>query len=673
MKKLLYSIAWVLFPVFSIGQITATQHYTIYYKINNNDTSGLYKIIFTENRNSNTFYTILSKGDYMNYCGKTKEALNEYTTALSMTRANTKDSLFVLVNFKIGELYYFSDNYPEALKYFNKVSLIYNSRPANYLQAKLYIQIGSIHHTLGKKSDAEKNFKTALVFYRARKDLKKVVSTQNKLAIVHMDSGEFDDAAAYFDSCLIFRKSNNDYYGIGQTLNNIGTLHYRKEEYKTALGYFTQGYENRIKGNAPESGLVESQINIGKSYWKLGDKKQAVRWLEQAFDIAVNANNYELQRRATEQLKDLYVEINEYKKAFKAQEIYFMAKDSLYGLDKRIAVGNYVFQNQLESKIQRDSISSATKIRTQKILSSEKEKRNRIIVYFLAGGMVFLLFFVFQLYRTGAQRKKANAIILQQRDSIDRKQKEILDSINYAKRIQNAILAGEDEIQKALPDSFLLYLPKDIVAGDFYFFESTPSHIFIAAADCTGHGVPGAMVSVVCSNALTRCVKEFGLTDPGKILDKTRTLVIETFEKSGSDVKDGMDISLLSITKDKRLVKWAGANNPLWYMVNNELKEIKPTKQPVGKSDSGDTFVSHEIPTGSFCYLFTDGYVDQFGGDPSSESGGKKLKAASFKKLIISVYADAASVQKEKMAQAFENWKGNLEQVDDVCVLGIRI
>ena len=153
--------------------------------------------------------------------------------------------------------------------------------------------------------------------------------------------------------------------------------------------------------------------------------------------------------------------------------------------------------------------------------------------------------------------------------------------------------------------------------------DSTSEYVFIAAADSTGHGVPGAMVSVVCSNALNRAVKEFNLVDTGSILDKTRELVLETFSKSSNDVKDGMDISLLCVDKSNDLVFWSGANNPLWYIENNEMKEIKANKQPIGKIDNPMPFTTHRIKvtSGMVFYLFTDGFADQFGGP-----NGKKFK-----------------------------------------------
>jgi serine phosphatase RsbU (regulator of sigma subunit) len=215
-----------------------------------------------------------------------------------------------------------------------------------------------------------------------------------------------------------------------------------------------------------------------------------------------------------------------------------------------------------------------------------------------------------------------------------------------------------------------LYKPKDIVAGDFYWAEQIGNLFFIAAADSTGHGVPGAMVSVVCSNALNRSVKEFKLTDTGKVLDKTRELVVETFEKSSTEVKDGMDISLLCVDKQNQKVFWCGANNPLWYVQDNELKEIKADKQPIGKTDNPSPFTTHQIDykDNTTFYLFTDGLADQFGGPK-----GKKFKYKQFEDLLISINNKFMTEQSAIINQKFEDWKRSLEQVDDVCVIGIKI
>lgn len=256
------------------------------------------------------------------------------------------------------------------------------------------------------------------------------------------------------------------------------------------------------------------------------------------------------------------------------------------------------------------------------------------------------------------------------RVKVQEKNHEILDSINYAKRIQYAMLPGESDFQKKFKDYFVYYKPKDIVAGDFYWMEEIDGKILIAAADCTGHGVPGALVSLVCHNALNRAVFEYKLFDPGEILDKTREFVIEHFSKTDEKVKDGMDISFASIDKIKGEVIWAGANNPLWYFQNGELKTIISNKQPIGISDKQIPFRSHQISlsSGDSIYLFTDGYADQFGGEK-----GKKFKYQQLKELLLANSHLLMKDQKKLLDRTIEYWKGNLEQVDDLLIIGIRI
>lgn len=246
--------------------------------------------------------------------------------------------------------------------------------------------------------------------------------------------------------------------------------------------------------------------------------------------------------------------------------------------------------------------------------------------------------------------------------------KEITDSIDYAKRIQNAILPPLRLVKTYFKESFILYKPKDIVAGDFYWMEHIGDTILFAAADCTGHGVPGAMVSVVCHNALNRAVREYNLTDPGEILDKVRTIVIEEFEKSDDDVKDGMDIALCALTGNH--LQYAGAHNPLWIIRNKEILETKANKEPIGKFHHQSPFTTHsfELEKGDTIYIFSDGLVDQFGGEKE-----KKFKPAKLRKILLQVQNQPLLTQRISINEAFENWKGDLEQVDDVCMIGVRI
>jgi serine phosphatase RsbU (regulator of sigma subunit) len=266
-----------------------------------------------------------------------------------------------------------------------------------------------------------------------------------------------------------------------------------------------------------------------------------------------------------------------------------------------------------------------------------------------------------------------NLDITQQKETeelIREKNKDITDSITYAKRIQGAILPTKELVKQQLQNSFILYKPKDIVAGDFYWMECIDDTVFIAAADCTGHGVPGAMVSVVCCNALNRAVKEFGLRQTGKILDKVTDLVIETFEKSSAELKDGMDISLLAINKHNKTIEWSGAHNTLWYFKGDEFFELKADKQPIGSYFDRKEFTTHPIAYSNdlMFYLYTDGYADQFGGEK-----GKKFTYKRFKERIVAIHNLDVTEQEKNLESDFDAWKGDLDQIDDVTIVGIRI
>jgi len=285
------------------------------------------------------------------------------------------------------------------------------------------------------------------------------------------------------------------------------------------------------------------------------------------------------------------------------------------------------------------------------------------------------------VYRGYYQKRKANFIISKQKEIVEHKQKEIVDSINYAKYIQNALLPSKSIINNLGINSFVVFKPKDIVSGDFYWIYQTSNQhqentTYVAVADCTGHGVPGALVSVLGNNGLNSCVKEFNINETGKILDKLSQLVEETFDKSENELKDGMDISLCSITtknnSNECLLQWSGANNPLWILKkgSNEITEIKANKQPIGNFLNKVDFTTHHfnLSKGDKIYLFTDGFADQFGGEK-----GKKFNYKQFKDVLISTQDIALFNQKEQLEKAFMQWKGSLEQVDDVCIIGIEL
>ena len=299
------------------------------------------------------------------------------------------------------------------------------------------------------------------------------------------------------------------------------------------------------------------------------------------------------------------------------------------------------------------------------------------LLYFLTGVLGLYLFIRIRTAKLVENKKQLELIVtdrtaevVQQKELVERKNQEITDSITYAQRIQNAILPSKNLIDTHIKDAFFIYQPKDIVAGDFYWLEASDDQILLAAADCTGHGVPGAMVSVVCNNALNRTVREFKLHSPGDILNKVRELVIETFTSAGQDVKDGMDISLISLNPKTNEMKYAGANNDLYVVSDGELQITPADKMPIGRHIVNREFIEHtvQLKKGDCFYIFTDGYMDQFGGPR-----GKKFKYSAFKDLVLEINQMPMEQQGRHLVNVIKDWMGALEQIDDICVIGVRI
>jgi serine phosphatase RsbU (regulator of sigma subunit) len=357
-------------------------------------------------------------------------------------------------------------------------------------------------------------------------------------------------------------------------------------------------------------------------------------------------------KRAEKTISEVYEKSNNPAQAFIHYKAYIIARDSILNAENT--------KKTVQSEM---NFSFAKKQAEQKLEQQKKDAITKAVIIAVSG--ILLLVLLFTIFLVKSSRK-----ISGQKSLLQEKNKEITDSITYAKRIQQAILPPDTQIKKYFPESFVLYKPKDIVAGDFYWMEKIDDKIFFAAADCTGHGVSGAMVSVVCSNALNRAVKEFGLTDPGLILDKTTELVVETFSKSESEVKDGMDISLCSLNTNTLEVKWAGANNPLRFTQNGAVKEFEPNKQPIGKYENQKPFTTQavQLSKGDTLYLFSDGYHDQFGG-----TKGKKFMRKRFKEKLDANRHLKMKEQGELLNTEFETWKGDSEQIDDVLVMGVKL
>ncbi|MFN3916107.1 MAG: tetratricopeptide repeat protein [Flavobacteriales bacterium] len=623
----------------------------------------------------------------------------------------------------LGNIYQKQLNYNKALDYYIQSYEMKKEIKDEKTYVPSLINIAGTHFEL-------KNVDKALEYFlQAEKEAVKFNDKHSmgiilgNLGIIYREKDDFTKAIEYYQKSLEIKKAQNAYDGIAATELNLGSLYLKTNVLDSADKYLNLSLEKAL--------VIENYDRINLAYWNLSDlnHKKGNYKLSHEYAIlayrtkdSIYAKNSskalaELQTQFETEKKQKQIELltkeaqyNELEKEKSRKELELLNREKLlsdYEKEAKVKEIDLLTQQnlykQIESENKSKEIELLNKERTIKETELERQKtvRNLFIVGFVS--ILLITFFIYNRYQIKQKSNKKlasqNTEIKKQRDEIE-KQKQIVeeqnkgitDSIRYAKRIQAAILPSQSIIKQCLPDSFVLYIPKDIVAGDFYWLYKHESMTYIAAADCTGHGVPGAMVSVVCNNALNRSVKEYGLADPGKILDKTCEIVTQEFAKSGEDVKDGMDISLCAL--HGTTLNWSGANNPLWIIADENradlldsqadlagfknllglggktLYEIKPNKQPIGKVDNPQPFTTHtiELQEGDAIYIFTDGYQDQFGGDK-----GKKFKASQLKELLLSIQDKTMDEQKELLDKAFEDWRGNLEQIDDVCIIGVRI
>ena len=301
------------------------------------------------------------------------------------------------------------------------------------------------------------------------------------------------------------------------------------------------------------------------------------------------------------------------------------------------------------------------------LLEAEKFQFKLILIF--TGLMILtLVVFMIQQFRTKRLLVQKNKEISASEKEITQKNKELTDSITYAKRIQSSLLPTNNKLVSTLSEHFVLYRPKDIVSGDFYWLTTVEESVLFAVADCTGHGVPGALVSVVCYNSLNKSINELGSSKTADILNRTRELVIYEFEKSNESVSDGMDIALCALDKEG-VLRFSGANSGLLILRNDDILEFKADKMPIGSFPVKSSFKEINIPLedGDIIYLCSDGFSDQFGGE-----AGKKMKKSKFKSLLLTIKDMPMTDQQSFLNNALNQWKGQYEQVDDICVMGIK-
>ena len=560
-------------------------------------------------------------------------------------------------------------NYEGAMDmYYNALS-IQNDIGDKKGQAWSYNNIGFIFFVEKSWDGCFENYNEALRLFQELNDQDGIGHMLNNLGVAYKQYGDTLLAIDYYQKSLENAESREDNHGIIQARNNIGQLNLQQGRIHDGIVNFQIALRTAEEINS-NSAQATTKRNLGRAFFMLGEYEAAMEFALAALAGARETQRPTLELKTSRLLADIYLETEDYQLGWEMEVLNRSLADSLSTKEaQQLSV-----QRELEFEFEKEKAVQEARHAQDLALAKEKDKRQNLLLIGVGLLVLFLGAFAYFIFNRLKISREQNQIIDAQKKIVESKNKEITDSITYAQRIQKAIIPSNERMKSSLPASFVFYRPKDIVAGDFYWLKVIDHLRYFAVADCTGHGVPGAMVSIVCNNALNRSVLEFGLREPAEILEKTRDLVVEEFNENRQDglVKDGMDISFCCLDPNTKELRWAGANNPLWILRSGaeEMEVLEADKQPIGRYDHNQPFQSHyvKLEEGDTIYLFSDGFPDQFGGPK-----GKKYYYSRFKKFLIGIGNEDLETQKEKLETELDSWKGSLEQLDDVCVMGVRL
>lgn len=610
---------------------------------------------------------------------------------LNFKNLNDKERAADMMN-NLGVVHRKAGKYDKAIRYYIDALSIKEKNKDKREIISLLNNIGSIYYYQKKFKKAEEYYVRALDLSFNLNDNIGVAAAYNNLSLIAFEQNDFKKSLELNKKSLELRKLNNDQYGVAVCLNNMGRIYQAENDFNQAIYYYLQAYERFIKTGDWDS-AANSLFKVGTIYSEKKDCINALKYLEKSVFISDSIG-------ATLNLKDNYkVMADCYKELGNIPKAYYYLREYVVLNDSIINEQSLRYTAELEAQYESGRKEAEIQLLKQEKLLQEKDNerqkaelnRQRILKNSLIAGLILVAIIVVLILFQFAQKQKANKLLKQQNDEINQqkrlieqksielaeKNKEVTDSIRYAQRIQQAIFPSDNFFKSLLPESFVLFKPKDIVSGDFYWVQPgflNNNFFYVAAVDCTGHGVPGAFMSIVGNNLLTEAVKVAGKVKPAEILDEVnKNLTLYLHQKSeNSSIKDGMDIALCAIDKENKQLMFAGAYNHLYMIRNNELHIFNADKKPIGSWTHNDYIGYNEhliqLFKGDVFYIFSDGYADQFGGPK-----GKKFKASQLRELLLTVHTQSFDKQKEILNQAFENWKGNLDQVDDVLLIGFKV
>ncbi len=572
-------------------------------------------------------------------------------------------------------------NLLEALNHYHESLLIYEKINNKQGTSTAFNNLGVIYSIIGDTAKALEYHNRSLKTKIELKDEKGVAMSYNNIGAIYENSSEPFKALEYYEKSLKISNSISDSRGIAMSLDNLGDIYLHENILGKAFDYYSRGLQKWTEiGFKP--GISTAKNNLANVLIKMGEFDRAKTYAIESYQLAESLDFPVDIENSAKTLVTIYRHEGDFEKALFYSDSYIEMRDKIRNEQN----ANKAYKKSMQYEYQKEALKDSIEFSKEREIQQAELKQEKTQASAFKYGLILVFIILVIAVRSFLIKKKDNKKINEQKSQVENQKKEIelqhatlakthqeiSDSINYAKRIQNAILPTTDVLNESLNNGFVLFMPKDVVSGDFYWLENLEDSTLVAVADCTGHGVPGAMVSVVCHNALNRAVREYHLSKPNEILDKTKELVVETFKSKSEFVRDGMDISLCRIHKNSEIVEWAGANNPLYIYkrISNSIEIISSNKQPVGVSDYSENFTNHELKLeqGDIIYLFTDGYMDQFGGEH-----GKKFKHSRFREIALDLGKQGIKGQKEVFEKEFHNWKGNLEQIDDICIIGIEL
>jgi serine phosphatase RsbU (regulator of sigma subunit) len=605
------------------------------------------------------------------YCEQAEEVSKKYNLEVQLAFSLHCESRYLLLK---GDLKATIEKLNEAISIFEKNKELVGLAKALSLKGL----------TLGKLNKDEEEIEYLL---KAKK-IYTQLNDKNGLAGIYLNiANAFIDRGKYIPALSVLKERTS--LNLKDDGSNFfveiyyGNIYFHLNQIDEAIKHFKKSVliANQYK-------MLDSEITgltkLAETYHKQKNTPEAKSYYFQALDLAKQSNLMVEEADALKGMTDLYETEQDYKNAFTSLKQYKKIQDSIFNIEK---IKNI---NDIENKLQ---LTEKEKIIAEQSLSLEKEKvalaasKNNTLML-IAGLAIVGIAFLFLFYYNGKTKKLYSLIQTQkkevelQKEIIEIKNKDVMDSIHYAKYIQGSMLPSAKAMNNSFSESFVLYKPKDVVAGDFYWTETINNNPVLAVCDCTGHGVPGAMVSIVACNALNRAINEFKLSNPALIFDKVNELMQETFSKSDYEVNDGMDGVLCVFDYENMKLHLAAANNPIWVVSPPSIKtelwqepwqlsQITPDKQPIGKYKeevAPFNLKTVSIEKGEMIYLFSDGYADQFGGPK-----GKKFKYKPLQELLISIAHLPLDEQKQVLDSTIESWRGGLDQVDDMLVIGIRV